>query len=292
MIVLEYDDREKRGNIKKLIETEFANPCIFKGSGDVSCKKVRHTDGDYMIYYKGIQMAIIERKSYSDFASSMSDGRLEAQCAKMKTYLEHCSVFYLVEGELNSRHKMFGNIDYNRIESRIFGLQILDGLNVMRTKNTQDTVKKLKLLCEYFSRRILGGEIIPDGFTREEVIGACVESEEDMKKRLNLSLWCGFKGIGNKTAQKLVADNFTLKNLLDNEIPEQYKGKFKEYDLNTILPKLKGIGPKSAKLFSDFDTNDLNDVLSGRENSITLVKNKTKTVFGKKTIENLKLFYT
>lgn len=104
------------------------------------------TTADYvLIGPNGAIMAVFERKSYEDFAASFKDGRSE-NVGKLRQMREAtgCRIFYIIEGMAFPNPKdYFGNIAYQNIESSIFHLQMRDGINVIKTKDTLHTAQTL-----------------------------------------------------------------------------------------------------------------------------------------------------
>ncbi len=128
------DDRE--GAVYKNHAVEF------KG---VSHEVMRITSGDYMVVRDGVVLAIIERKSLSDFASSIRDGRSE-NIRKLIDFRAktNCRIIFLIEGKLNPKQNdTFSNFTYKSIESAIFHLIIRDNVCVLRTADALDTAQQL-----------------------------------------------------------------------------------------------------------------------------------------------------
>lgn len=104
------------------------------------------TTADYVLVGpSGAIMAVFERKTYEDFAASFKDGRAE-NVSKLRTMREQtgCRIFYIIEGMAFPDPKdYFGNIAYGNIESSIFHLQMRDGIQVIKTKDTLHTARTL-----------------------------------------------------------------------------------------------------------------------------------------------------
>jgi ERCC4-type nuclease len=87
-------------------------------------------------------LLIIERKSISDLASSITDGRYEEQSYRLSglSHPNH-NILYLVEGTIPLQQKAFKNsrVSPQVIFSAIFSLNYYKGFSVIRTMNMDET---------------------------------------------------------------------------------------------------------------------------------------------------------
>ena len=101
--------------------------------------------GDYVIRQDNNILAVIERKSLTDYADSMKDGRCDNRnkmlALRAKT---NCRVIYIIEGPKNPpRDKKYGNIPFSSIKRSIFHLLMRDNITAIYTTDTLDTAKEL-----------------------------------------------------------------------------------------------------------------------------------------------------
>ena len=82
---------------------------------------------------------IIERKSISDLASSIMDGRYNEQSYRLNNSIIHNhNIIYLVEGNLEA-YRPYSKINKKTIYSAIFTLNYYKGFSVLRSMNLSET---------------------------------------------------------------------------------------------------------------------------------------------------------
>jgi ERCC4-type nuclease len=98
--------------------------------------------GDIKIYDSNDNLLLIlERKSVSDLASSITDGRYNEQSYRLHAHpIHNHNIIYLIEGSIES-FKSYSRIDQSAIYSSIFTLQYYKGFCVYNTKNVEQTAK-------------------------------------------------------------------------------------------------------------------------------------------------------
>jgi ERCC4-type nuclease len=96
------------------------------------------------------ELLIIERKSISDLASSITDGRYEEQSYRLSglSHPNH-NILYLVEGTIPLQQKAFKNsrVSPQAIFSAIFSLNYYKGFSVIRTMNMDETATFIWNAC-------------------------------------------------------------------------------------------------------------------------------------------------
>lgn len=108
--------------------------------------------GDIAIKINDKSTILIERKTISDLASSIQDGRLREQKFRIsKSDYPHNNIIYLIEGDLDQ--KIYGRIDKKTLQGSIINTMIRDDYKIYRTKDTNETV--------YFLSRLIN-KIIKD----------------------------------------------------------------------------------------------------------------------------------
>jgi ERCC4-type nuclease len=107
--------------------------------------------GDYLICRKGAPgqpptiLAVIERKTYADFAASFKDGRYE-NLDKMLAMRARtgCQLFFFVEGPaFPSPGRRFARIPYENILAAMTKLPVQHGVFVVLTEDESHTAKRL-----------------------------------------------------------------------------------------------------------------------------------------------------
>lgn len=153
------DTRERK--IQDNINAEFAAPLVFAKSakaGKIKCEVRQIEVGDYIITSgqsdAQIPLAIIERKSLTDYAASFKDGR-HTNKTKLLNFssITGCRIYYVIEGPLNPEYDTeFSGIKFQNIQASIHDLMIEHGIIILRTQNGAHTAKELKMLCESYLR--------------------------------------------------------------------------------------------------------------------------------------------
>jgi ERCC4-type nuclease len=306
-IVLTVDYREKA--VFDAIGRQQLEPSAFKESIGIRVVYKTLPIGDYLISYtektdeiektEGIEgtdeierieriegtddscgiLAVIERKSFADYAASIKDGRHE-NVNKLISLREStkCDVFYLVEGTPNpALSKQFGRMDYKVILGSMRRLQILKNISIIESKNIQTTARELFFLCEVYSGLILADKIKRDNVSFSGAMEASMPSKEDVMRRKLIATWKTLPGIGHVSAVKLAA-TARLTDLLLPEFDIPAKAKvWTEKSSANFIASIPGLSLQSAKSI-------LSEVTI--EEFIGMSVDTKLAKFGKKKIEN------
>ena len=150
-MLLKVDYREKK--LLKLLES-LKNMYNFEKI-IISCENLEL--GDFIICDDdGREKLIIERKSLSDLASSIKDGRYAEQSFRLNNYNFHNhNIQYIIEGDLRYWEKYGGK--YNKMPVKtfyvtMFSLFYYKGFSVMRTLNLTETAEYLLNVADKMSR--------------------------------------------------------------------------------------------------------------------------------------------
>ena len=102
--------------------------------------------GDIIICDNEEEKVVIERKSLSDLAASIKDGRYEEQSYRLNGLPHHNhNIIYLIEGDINKmlfshQTNLFNNkIEKTTLYSTIVSLNYFKGFSVLRTFNLDET---------------------------------------------------------------------------------------------------------------------------------------------------------
>ncbi|MHA2038078.1 MAG: crossover junction endonuclease [Promethearchaeota archaeon] len=107
--------------------------------------------GDILFELNGEPVVIIERKSVSDLASSIYDGRAREQKARLlNSGVSREKIMFLIEGDLNKNiDEKVGCIKTNTLLGSIINTIFRDGVKVYKTACVQETAIFIdKLLCK------------------------------------------------------------------------------------------------------------------------------------------------
>jgi crossover junction endonuclease MUS81 len=96
--------------------------------------------GDIIISDGQVDNIIVERKSLSDLASSIKDGRYEEQSYRLNG-LNHPNhnIVYLIEGDLAKFNSFKERIDKQTIYSAMFSINYYKGFSLMRSTSMDET---------------------------------------------------------------------------------------------------------------------------------------------------------
>ncbi len=156
----------------------------------------------------------IERKTISDFKSSIINKRLVDQLLEIKQYPLH---FLIVEG-LDSENLYSGQIHENAFRGMLLSIITEFQVPIIFTYNERDTAKYIAVLANKKQKSSSSLRVSKIALTDSEQIQFILE---------------GFPSIGPATAQKLILEFKTLKNLANAPIS----------DLEKV------IGKKAAKVY-------------------------------------------
>ena len=120
-------------------------------------KKENLPIGDIIIKDKsGEEKLIIERKSISDLAASIKDGRYAEQSFRLNNNkLHNHNIIYLIEGDIRFWDNKGGR--YTKIKAKtlyvtLFSLQYYKGFSVMRTQTISETAEYILRLTDKMMR--------------------------------------------------------------------------------------------------------------------------------------------
>lgn len=120
--------------------------------------------GDIILCHNENESVIIERKSLSDLASSIKDGRYNEQSFRLNNNNVHNhNIIYLIEGDWNHYNKSHFNKSMNQqtLTSSIVSLQYYKGFSVYRTLNISETALYIIYFADKIQREINNNKKTP-----------------------------------------------------------------------------------------------------------------------------------
>jgi ERCC4-type nuclease len=134
-MIVKIDTRE-RELIKKCQDLLVAVPA-FK---DLKIEVCTLPLGDIIINNGQIDNIIVERKSLSDLAASIKDGRYDEQSYRLNGLPHHNhNIVYLIEGDLAKFNSFKERIDKQTIYSAMFSINYYKGFSLMRSTSMDET---------------------------------------------------------------------------------------------------------------------------------------------------------
>jgi ERCC4-type nuclease len=215
--------------------------------------------GDIIINDGTNDCIIIERKTLSDLAASIKDGRYEEQSYRLNGLQHHNhNIIYLIEGDMNRFNTFKDRIDKQTLYSAMFSINYFKGFSVMRSNSLEETAN---IACNMVYKLVGGlkaGKTPFYSITTEE--GVDVEQDAKEKdycsvvkkvKKENVTLdnigeimLCQIPGVSSTSALAILAQFKTLPNLiksinddencLNNICTTDAKGKSRKISKNTI----------------------------------------------------------
>ena len=97
---------------------------------------------------------IIERKTLTDLAASIKDGRYEEQSYRLNGINHHNhNIIYLIEGDINRFNSFKERIDKQTLYSAMFSINYFKGFSIMRSNTLDETA----LICCNMICKLVGG---------------------------------------------------------------------------------------------------------------------------------------
>ena len=194
------DERERKSGI----------PDLLKQIG-VKVEMMNLPVGDYIVAPE----TIVERKSISDFISSVFDGRLFDQCNRLKEHFEHPCI--IIEGNVDEIDTITENplVFYGAMSSVVLDFKI----PVIPTPTASHTAKLLVSMCARQGT-------IKGPFLKK------IRKSGDLKQQ-QLSILCSLPGVGEKLATRMLEKFGSTRNSLNASYVE--------------LSKISGMGEARAQ---------------------------------------------
>jgi ERCC4-type nuclease len=116
--------------------------------------EVKQLDIGDLIFYNdnGKEELIIERKTISDLASSIVDGRYKEQSFRLSNHpLHNHNIIYLIEGNIQ-QFNSFGKINSDTIYSSLFSINYTKGFSVIKSNNLTETSVIISKMCSKLTK--------------------------------------------------------------------------------------------------------------------------------------------
>ena len=207
------DERERKSGI----------PDLLKQIG-VKVEMMNLPVGDYIVAPE----TVVERKSVSDFISSVFDGRLFDQCNRLKEHFEHPTI--IIEGNVDEIDKITENplVFYGAMSSVVLDFKI----PIIPTPNASHTAKLLISMC---ARQ----ETVKGPFLKK------IRKSGNLQQQ-QLSILTSLPGVGEKLASRMLEKFGSPSNSLNASSVE--------------LSKINGMGETRAqKIRKILDAKNKND---------------------------------
>lgn len=196
--------------------------------------------GDIIIYDEVNQkdLLIIERKSLSDLAASIKDGRYEEQSYRLNGIPHHNhNIIYLIEGDLTRFNTFKERTDKLTLYSAMISINYFKGFSVMRTISLEETamlvcataykIGKDKTRSAFYSCHATSDECVDEGAKLPDAklpdaklpdeyctVVKKVKKENITSENIGEIMLCQIPGISSNTAIAIMSQFKTLPNLI------------------------------------------------------------------------------
>ena len=141
--------------------------------------------GDIIINDGTNDCVIIERKTLSDLAASIKDGRYEEQSYRLNGLQHHNhNIVYLVEGDMFRFNSFKERIDKQTLYSAMFSINYFKGFSVMRSNNMEETAM---IACNMVYKLVGGLKSGKNGFYNNSINNIATNKNSDDKPSDNKS---------------------------------------------------------------------------------------------------------
>lgn len=196
-----------------LIKTITANLEMISNYKDIKLVQEQLPLGDIIINDGVKDLLIIERKTLSDLAASIKDGRYEEQSYRLKNLWHHNhNIIYLIEGDFARFNSFKDRIDKQTLYSALTSINYFKGFSVWRSMSLDETalmvcnmaykINKEKDKQPFYSNNLLvTNKVVNSDSTVESV-------EDEMGSSVNTSDkdYCS-------VVKKVKKDNITTENI-------------------------------------------------------------------------------
>ena len=109
--------------------------------------------GDIIIKKDEEERIIIERKSFSDLAGSLRDGRYQEQSFRLNSVnLHNHNIIYLIEGNRDNYSNRYSKVPFSTLLVTMFCIQYYKGFSVFQTRNLVETAEYILRISNKLSR--------------------------------------------------------------------------------------------------------------------------------------------
>jgi ERCC4-type nuclease len=263
MLKLVIDDRERL--VIPHFKEDYENVGI-----EIEVKRLQI--GDYMVLSEDDKILfIIERKSWTDLAASIKDGR-KININKLKECgaVNKCKVLYLLEGKARYvANKRFSHIPFKNLQSHIDHLIIRDNVYMIHSNDEQDSaVRLIEFVTNFLSIDplvVIDG--VDDGVVGENITlpekNSILSSAEILTEIANnhkttdldiiYNIWSAIPNITSKTATLFIDKGYTISDLI--------LGKLTLQDISTMrYPNGTIIGKRANKIHGIKDVTNIDNI--------------------------------
>ena len=148
-VVIDYREKDLYRKCLEAVERQNLNDKIVLSSENLSIGDIIIRDND------GNEKIIIERKSVTDLASSISDGRYKEQSLRLQSSaIPNHSIVYMIEGNLETYKPKWSRIDKTSLYSSIVTINYYKGFSVIRTNGIAESAEYVIRYADKLQRNL------------------------------------------------------------------------------------------------------------------------------------------
>ena len=204
---------------------------------DIKLVPVQLPLGDIILNDGEKDLLIIERKSLSDLAASIKDGRYEEQSYRLKNLWHHNhNIIYLIEGDFNRFNSFKDRIDKLTLYSALISINYFKGFSVWRSMSIDETalmmcnmaykLNKEKDKQPFYSNNLSTTATKEEGVTVGSEVQVAAQDKDYCSvvkkvKKDNITsenigeiMLCQIPGVSSTSALAILAEFKTLPNLI------------------------------------------------------------------------------
>lgn len=207
----------------------------------------RITVGDYAFAYNGKVLVTVERKSLSDLASSIKDGRMDNNIKLLDAQKKHgCKILYIIEGPAYpSLNRKFSRMPYKCLQGKLDSLLFRHDIKIIWTKNAEHTAKRLTGLFKKLTKMVNEG-VFGDicGAGEKEDPNKIIKAKHTVSlDQVLLKMLTKIPNMSYKSAMASIKKYSPIQ-LMTGQIDEQVC-----YNLHYVSSGFK-LGPRGTKIYS------------------------------------------
>lgn len=206
--------------------------------------------GDIIIDIDDKHMVVCERKTLSDLAASIKDGRYKNQKNKLLTILPTNCLYYIIEGpiDFNNSDTVLNGINKKTMVSCILNTLIRDNIKILVTNDIDETCNLIINMYERIKND--PGKYTNDRILDQQVQVVKSKNSNATKESCFEQILCQIPDISTKTAKAICCKFENMKELYNNLNNLEYEEKLKtlkEIYIEDVKGKKRRIPEKVLK---------------------------------------------
>lgn len=172
--------------------------------------------GDVALYSGDRLVLILERKSLSDLAASISDGRYSEQSFRLnESSVPNHDIVYLIEGNLERFVPKWGKVDKTALYSSIASIMCFKGFSILRSNGTDESSEYIIRLARKLDKGGVDNMYSNAGSGSLKGYNEVLKTKKDCLTPANIhSVWLSqIPEVSARTAQRLLQEFGTVWNI-------------------------------------------------------------------------------